>query len=124
MKFASALVLIIGTLIAIAFYILQSDIFIKEKQKPGHNVLSGTITNLDGKISITVNSIEETTIRPDDKKKFIWMVPDETLYEIEITEQPPGQDCTISSNGSGFIYEEDITDVQIICRDNQKETKK
>ena len=99
---------------------LLSDDFIKEPQKLETYVLSGTITNQKGDLALIIDVIDEVqlvTIAATDKKKFIYEIQNQTPYNIKIREHPPGQNCTVL-NGEGTIYNEDVTDIRIICRDN------
>ena len=68
------------------------------------------VTGLSGSLTLS-NGNEEVTVNTDGS--FSFPVHEGTVYDIQVTAEPPGQDCIVS-DGNGTANE-DINDITVNC---------
>lgn len=77
--------------------------------------LGGTITGLTGSGLVLANGNDTYTAAPGTTSFFFpTKVGNSFSYGVTVFKQPAGQTCTVQ-NGSGFMGNTDVTNVQVTC---------
>jgi sugar lactone lactonase YvrE len=95
---------------AIANQIIRIDVF---------SAIGGTITGLNGGVSIKLNDIENASLNGNGTYNFFNQLINGSSYLVTINTQPtsPNQTCVLA-NASGTVTGTDITNVDITCTTN------
>ena len=78
--------------------------------------VGGLIGGLKGKLRLTNYGLDELSIVDLEHFKFDTKLPDNSLYKIEILEQPQNQSCRLI-NSKGMIKSSDVSSISIICEE-------
>ncbi len=76
--------------------------------------VGGTVSGLSGALVLQNNGADNLTLTANGAFSFAGLLPAGSNYNVGVTTQPAGQDCTIS-NGSGTIASADVGDVGVRC---------
>jgi hypothetical protein len=83
------------------------------------SAIGGTITGLNGGVSIKLNDIENASLNGNGTYNFFNQLINGSSYLVTINTQPtsPNQTCVLA-NASGTVTGTDITNVDITCATN------
>ncbi len=95
---------------AIANQIIRVDVF---------SAIGGTVTGLNGGVSINLNGIENASLNGNGTYNFFNQLINGSTYLVTLNTQPtsPNQTCVLA-NASGTVTGTDITNVDITCTTN------
>jgi len=87
--------------------------------------VSGTVSDLNGSVTIQNNGTDDITISDADSQSFQFAsaINDGDLYAVTVFGNPLGQTCTVTGGdvnniGSGTISGENVTNILVTCNDN------
>ncbi len=80
----------------------------------GGLVISGTVSGLSGSLSLSNNNGAALVVSADGAFSFPDTVNTGNLYNVEVTDKPVDQVCSIN-NGSGQMGSTDITNISVLC---------
>jgi hypothetical protein len=79
--------------------------------------IGGAVSGLSGSgLALQNNAGDDLPIAADGSFQFATPLLDGTGYDVTVSAQPPGQNCTVS-NGSGNVASANVTDVSVSCVD-------
>lgn len=79
--------------------------------------VSGSISGLNGSVVLQNNGGDDLTLGSNGAFSFSSPVADSAAYSVTVLTQPSGQTCSVS-NGSGTINGANVTNVSVVCSDN------
>lgn len=70
---------------------------------------------IGGGLVLRNNGGDDLAITADGNFQFVTALASNSAYNATVQQQPPGQRCSVISNGSGTIGNEDIINVVVLC---------
>jgi len=78
--------------------------------------VGGVLSGLNDSITLQNNGADDLVLTEDGAFTFVMPLADGAAYDVTISEQPTGQDCSVS-NGSGTIGGADVSNVIVNCNE-------
>ncbi len=78
--------------------------------------IGGTVTGLNGDLTLQNNGGDDLSLNADGPFTFATEQDDGAAYDVTVSSQPTGQDCTVT-NGAGILSGADVADVSVTCVD-------
>ena len=76
--------------------------------------VGGSVAGLNGAVTLQNNGADDLELSADGDFSFTTLLDDGADYEVTVSSQPDGQECTVE-NGAGILDGADVTDVTVTC---------
>lgn len=85
-----------------------------ESAVPTTFTVGGNVSGLTGTVTLQNNGVDSIAVTNNGSLPFFTDIADGTGYDITISAQPVGQNCTIT-NGSGIVSSADVINILVAC---------